>query len=94
MKKFWSILSKVTLVFNPIAGLLMVAAIISGYWYLAPLGFGIVFLTMKFYEWGNKEECEAADKWWTEMNKTHRYVGECYGIDYWENRTTGEILEM
>ena len=94
MKRFWSILSKITLIINPICGVLIVAALISGYWYLTPLAIPIIILVMKFYEWGNKEACQAFDKWWKEMNKTHKYLGECYGINYWENRTTGEILEL
>lgn len=93
MKKFWSILTKITLILNPITGFMIVAAILSGYWFLFPLGLCVVYFTLKFYAWGNKESCDESDKWWKKMNQTHRYLGECYGIDYWQNITTKEIIE-
>lgn len=56
MKKFLTLLSQFTLILNPATGFLMVVAFCTGYWYLTPLGFIVVYLTMTFYEWGNRNE--------------------------------------
>lgn len=56
MKRFWERLTTVFMLGNPILGFCMVASIVSGYWYLAPV-FGVaVFYNVKFYFFINDEK--------------------------------------
>ena len=92
MKRFLYILSNIILIFNPGSGFFILALLISGGWnllFVPVLITGIVF-NLKFYFWTHKEEFAKYEPWYTE----HEYLGECYGVEYWKNRKTGEILEL
>jgi hypothetical protein len=94
MKKFMKVLTSFMLILNPVAGFFIFACIFASHWYLIPLLVIGIILNLKLYFWAHKEEHEAFIKWHNEYSKTHIYLGECYGIDYWRDIKTGEIIEM
>jgi len=86
------ILSSILLIFNPISGAIMIASIIysalnGGYWWIIvfPL-IGLVIALLKFYFHTHNDECVKTKKW--------KWIGEGYMCSYYQNRHSGEIIEL
>ncbi len=99
MYKLKKIISKLLLVLNPICGFLMIASIISGYWYLVFPLILMVVLVIRFYFYTNRIEHlrqqSKYNSWRKEFEKTYEYLGitPYYEDEVWRNKLTGEITE-
>lgn len=96
MKKFLKILSNIYLVINPVCLFLIVASIISGYWYYAPLFIIPIILSLKFYYYVLRGDIKEYYQWIRNVRKTHRYLGLTLdeGNELYKNESTGEIIEI
>lgn len=75
---------------------MIVASFISGHWYYAPIFIIPLILILKFYFYTHKEDSKKYDAWRKEFSKTHKYLGVTpyYEDEVWENKLTGEIIEL
>ena len=89
-------ISNIFLIFNPLCGIGITGALISGsyFWILYFILF--VYLNMQFYEETHKDEYAEYLAWKNEFSKTHDYLGQdYYGVaDLWQNKETKEIVEL
>ncbi len=68
----------------------------SGYWYFTFPIILMVILNLKFYFYTHREEFKKYDEWRNEFSKTHTYLGitPFYETEIWENKLTGEQIEI